>query len=43
MNFMGVTYRNMGEGLLTGADITQRQLLKILPKPTSAWVTAYKS
>lgn len=26
MGFIGVTYRNMGEGLLTGAEMTQRQL-----------------
>lgn len=26
MSFIGVTYRNMGEGFLTGAEITQRQL-----------------
>ena len=26
ISFIGVTYRNMGEGLLTGAEMTQRQL-----------------
>ena len=26
MSFIGVTYRNMGEGLLTGAEMTQGQL-----------------
>jgi hypothetical protein len=26
MSFIGVTYRNMGEGFLTGAEMTQRQL-----------------
>jgi hypothetical protein len=25
MNFIDVTYRNMSQGLLTGAEITQRQ------------------
>jgi hypothetical protein len=25
-SFTGGTYRNMGEGLLTGAEMTQRQL-----------------
>ena len=32
----------IGEGLLTGAEMTQRQLAA-LPTPTSAWVTAHKS
>jgi hypothetical protein len=26
ISFIGVTYRNMGEGLLTGAEMTQKQL-----------------
>lgn len=26
MSFIGVTYRSMGEGLVTGADMTQIQL-----------------
>ena len=26
ISFIGVTYRNMGEGLVTGAEMTQRQL-----------------
>ena len=26
ISFIGVTYRNMSEGLLTGAEMTQRQL-----------------
>ena len=26
ISFIGVTYRNMGEGLITGAEMTQRQL-----------------
>jgi hypothetical protein len=26
MSFIEVTYRNMGEGLLTGAEITQRKM-----------------
>ena len=26
MSFIGVTYKNIGEGLLTGAEMTQRQL-----------------
>ena len=24
ISFIGITYRNMGEGLLTGAEMTQR-------------------
>lgn len=33
VSFIGVTYRNMVEGLLRGAEVTQRQLAAS-PKPT---------
>lgn len=35
MSFTGSTYRNMGEGLLKGAEITQEQLYH--QKLTIAW------
>ena len=35
-----VTYRNVGEGLLTGAEMTQ---IVATPRPTSALMTAHKS
>lgn len=38
MSFTGVSYRNMGEGSLTGADVTQRKTAAP-PYPTPAWVT----
>ena len=41
MSFIGVTYRTMGEGLLTRAEMTQRQVY--LHSPPSAWVRAHKS
>lgn len=31
MSFIEVTYRNMGEGLFTGEEMTQRQLLHQSP------------
>ena len=31
IHFIGVTYRNMGEGLLIGAELTKRQLLHQSP------------
>lgn len=42
VSFTGVTYRNMGEGLLTGAEVTQRQLPQ-QTKATQAWVTTHNS
>jgi hypothetical protein len=33
MNFIGVTYRNLGKGLLTGAKGVQRQLSLCDSKP----------
>lgn len=39
--FIGVTYRNMGEGLLRRAEMTQRQLHH--QKPTPAWAIAQNS
>ena len=36
MNFIGVAYRNMGEGSLTGAEITQSQMHHQRP-PQSRW------
>lgn len=39
--FIGVTYRNMDEGLLTRAEITQKTVAS--PRLTPAWVTAHKS
>lgn len=38
---IGATYRNMGEGWLTGSETTQRQLHR--QKPIPAWVTAQES
>ena len=35
ISFIGVTYRNMGEGLLTGAEMT--------PEPTLTWMSGHKS
>ncbi|EDL93261.1 rCG45805 [Rattus norvegicus] len=40
MSFIGVTYRNMGEGLLTGAEMIHRQPCPQTPPP--AWVKAHK-
>lgn len=36
---VAVTYRNRGEGLVTGAEVTQ---IVAAPRPTSALVTAHK-
>ena len=33
MSFIGITYRNIIEGLLTGAEMTQRQLHHQNPTP----------
>ena len=41
MHFIGITYRNMGDELVTEAEMTQRQVHQ--QKPTPAWVTNYKS
>ena len=40
VSFIGITYRSMGEGLLTRAEMTQRQLHHQGP---SSWVTAHKN
>jgi hypothetical protein len=51
MSFVGVTYRNIDEGgtyrnidegVLTGVEMTPRQLV-VPPKPSSVWVTHHKS
>jgi hypothetical protein len=36
MSFTGVIYRNMGKGLLTGAEFAQKP---VLPRAIPAWVT----
>lgn len=41
MSFTGVTFRNMGEGLLTGMEMTQRQLYH--QSLVAAQVTAHKA
>lgn len=41
MSFGGFTYSNMGEDLLTGEEMTQRQLYAS-PKTTLAWMTTQK-
>ena len=41
MSFIGVTYGNIGEGSLTGAGVTQRQLHHQSPPP--GLVTAHKA
>lgn len=41
MSFIGVTYKNMGEGLFIGAEVAQRHGSS--PRPTPAPVTACKS
>ena len=41
MNFIGVPYRSMGEGLLTEAEMTQRQLH--YPNPRQQWGTAHEA
>jgi len=38
MNFIGFTYRDIGEGLPTGSEIKTAASTK----PTLAWVTAHK-
>lgn len=38
MSFIGITYKWMGEGLFTGAEVTQSHH----QKSTLAWVTAHK-
>ena len=40
VSFIGVSHRITDEGLLTGAEMTQRQLS---PQLTPAWVTTHKS
>ena len=42
VSFIGVTYRSVGEGLLIGAEITERQLYRQSP-PTKlgTWSTLY--
>jgi hypothetical protein len=38
---LGVIYRHMGEGLLTGAEMTQKTAAS--SRPTPAWVTSHKA
>lgn len=40
IRFIGVIFRNVGEGLLTGAEMT---LTAMSPKPTQAWMTVHKA
>ena len=40
IDFIGVTYRSVGEGVLVRAQETQ---LGASPRPALAWVTAHKS
>ena len=40
ISFIGVTYRNMGEGLLTGAEMTQGSCIT---EAHATWVTAQKA
>lgn len=42
MSFSMIIYKNMGKGLLTGAEVTQRQV-GALPKHTPEWMTDHKS
>ena len=41
MSFIGIIYRNMGEGLLKEAEMSQRHLHP--RSPPLAWVTAHKA
>lgn len=41
MSFTGVTFRNMGAGLLTGLEMTQRQLCH--QSLVAAWETAHRA
>ena len=41
ISIIGVPYKNMGEGLLTGAEMTQKTTAS--PKQTPPWVTVLKT
>lgn len=42
MSFIGVSYRNIGEELLKGLEMTKRQLYFQSP-PSPAWITSLES
>lgn len=42
MSFIGVSYRNIGEELLNGLEMTKRQLYFQSP-PSPAWITSLES
>lgn len=43
MTFIGIIYRNMGEGLLTGAEMTQRLMHHLSPpQPLGQFTTTGK-